>query len=229
MLDRAARRQAPDGRILWRQADALTLPFVDESFDAVVCQFGAMFFSDRVRAYNEARRVMKPNGRFLFNVWDRIEANDFACVVTDALGAMFPADPPRFLARIPHGYHDVDETAADLQAAGFSTFEIETLEKPSDALTARLPAVAYCQGSPLRNEIEARDPTAVEAATARAAEALAKAFGGGPISGRMRRHVARRPPKPPFPSFRNCSQASLEKLRPKTQQTAPSGPHTVSA
>src|SRR5579871_4170367 len=84
MLDRAARRQAPDARIAWRQADALSLPFADESFDAVVCQFGAMFFPDRAAGYREARRVLRQGGRFLFNVWDRIEANDFACVVTDA-------------------------------------------------------------------------------------------------------------------------------------------------
>ena len=50
MLDRAAARQGSDQRIIWQQADALHLPFSDDSFDAVCCQFGAMFFPDRVAA-----------------------------------------------------------------------------------------------------------------------------------------------------------------------------------
>src|SRR5512146_1561151 len=90
----------------WRQADALHLPFDDATFDAVVCQFGVMFFPDKVRAFAEARRVLRVGGVFMFSVWDRIEENEFADVVTTALAAMFPEDPPRFLARTPHGYHD---------------------------------------------------------------------------------------------------------------------------
>ena len=107
MLDYAATRQGPDSRIEWRQADALDLPFEDASFDVVCCQFGAMFFPDRVAGYAEARRVLRPGGRFVFSVWDRIEENAFADDVTNAVAAVFPHDPPRFLARTPHGYHDI--------------------------------------------------------------------------------------------------------------------------
>ncbi len=133
MLDRAASRQGPDGRIAWRQADALNLPFKDASFDTVVCQFGAMFFPDRVAGYREARRVLKRDGRFLFNVWDRIEENEFAHVVTQAVGAMFPSDPPRFLARTPHGYHDLKQIEVELRSAGFSAIEAVTLQERSEA------------------------------------------------------------------------------------------------
>ncbi|HEY6137275.1 MAG TPA: methyltransferase domain-containing protein, partial [Thermoanaerobaculia bacterium] len=90
----------------WRQADAMQLPFADAAFDAVACQFGAMFFPDKARAFSEIRRVLRPGGVFLFSVWDRIEDNEFADDVTNALAALFPAHPPRFLARTPHGYHD---------------------------------------------------------------------------------------------------------------------------
>ncbi|TIX45858.1 MAG: SAM-dependent methyltransferase, partial [Mesorhizobium sp.] len=113
----------------------------------------------------EARRVLKPGGRFLFNVWDRIEENEFADDVTNALARIFPDDPPRFLARTPHGYHDKDLIRSDLEAAGFSHVTIETRAEQSRAPSPRIPAVAYCQGTLLRNEIEARDAAKLEAAT----------------------------------------------------------------
>src|SRR3954468_3737862 len=133
MLDRAASRQGSDARIAWQQADALSLPFEAERFDVVCCQFGVMFFPNRPAAYREALRVLKPNGLFAFNAWDRIEHNDFARVVTDVAGATFPNDPPRFLARTPHGYHDVEEIEADLRQGGFSAVEIVTLAATSEA------------------------------------------------------------------------------------------------
>ncbi len=188
MLDQAARRLS-DTRVEWRQADALALPFEDRRFDAVVCQFGAMFFPDKDRAYREALRVLKPGGRYVFNVWDAIEANEFADAVTQALAEMFPEDPPRFLARTPHGYHDADGIRAALHAAGFADVAVEAVEARSSAPSACEPAVAYCQGTPLRNEIEARDAARLEEATDRATNALACRFGNGPIDGRIRAFV----------------------------------------
>jgi ubiquinone/menaquinone biosynthesis C-methylase UbiE len=189
MLDRATARQPGDGRIAWRQADALALPFQDESFDAVACQFGVMFFPDKVQGYKEARRVLGPGGRFLFNVWDRISENEFADVVTEALAALFPHDPPRFMARTPHGYHDVEQIRAELTAAGFTSVSVDAVDAVSKAASPRDPAIAYCQGTPLHNEIEARDASRLEEATDKAAEALARRFGGGPIEGRLRAFV----------------------------------------
>src|SRR3984893_18481776 len=104
MLDRAAAKQPGDNRITWQQADALALPFEDQRFDVVACQFGVMFFPDKVQGYREARRVLKPGGHFLFNTWDRIAENEFVGVVTQALAALFPQDPPDFAARTPYGY-----------------------------------------------------------------------------------------------------------------------------
>ncbi|MGB0087020.1 MAG: methyltransferase domain-containing protein [Rhodomicrobiaceae bacterium] len=189
MLDYAAARQ-PDPRwIDWRQADALALPFEDRSFDVVACQFGAMFFPDKIAAYREARRVLKPDGHFLFNVWDQISENEFADVVTEALAAFFPQDPPHFLARTPHGYHEVEQIRDELKAAGFTTISIDPVDRRSTARSPRDPAIAYCQGTPLRNEIEARDASRLEEATNCAAEALARRFGQGAIDGRIRGFV----------------------------------------
>jgi ubiquinone/menaquinone biosynthesis C-methylase UbiE len=188
MLDHAKAR-LPDARIEWKQADALALPFADESFEAVVCQFGAMFFPDKVQGYREARRVLKPGGRFFFNVWDRISENDFADVVAGALAAVFPDDPPRFMERTPHGYHDVEQIRRELDAAGFTDIAIEAVDHRSRAASPRDPAIAYCQGTPWRNEIEARDATRLEEATQRSAEAVAQRFGNGAVDGRIRAFV----------------------------------------
>jgi ubiquinone/menaquinone biosynthesis C-methylase UbiE len=189
MLDYAASRQAPDSRITWRQADALALPFENAAFDLVCCQFGAMFFPDRPSAYREAKRVLKHGGHFLFNVWDRIDENVFADDVTNALAKIFPDDPPRFLARTPHGYHDTALIRSELEEAGFSRVTIETRAERSRASSPRLAALAYCQGTLLRNEIEARDAGKLKAATDYAASAIADRHGSGEVDAKIQAHV----------------------------------------
>jgi len=188
MLDRAA-AVGTARPVVWRRADAMQLPFGDASFDAVVCQFGAMFFPDKPKAFAEARRVLVAGGTLLFNVWDRIEENEFADRVTSALGVLFPDDPPRFMARTPHGYHDVDAVAQDLRRGGFTIAPaIETVAARSRAATARIPAIAYCQGTPLRNEIEARGgdlATATDACT----DDIAARFGTGPVDAKIQAHI----------------------------------------
>jgi SAM-dependent methyltransferase len=189
MLDYAA-AEGTARPVTWRQADVMALPFGDDSFDAVVCQFGAMFFPDRPRAFAEIRRVLRPGGTLVFNVWDRVEENDFMLTVTEVLAAMFPDDPPEFAVRVPHGYHDAEMIQADLSAGGFvPPARFEALEARSRAESARIPAIGYCQGTPLRNEIEARDPTRLEEATAAAADAIAARFGATDVDGKIRAYV----------------------------------------
>ncbi|MBR8220385.1 class I SAM-dependent methyltransferase [Burkholderia ambifaria] len=189
MLDYAVSRQGPDSRIEWRQADALDLPFDDASFDVVCCQFGAMFFPDRVAGYAEARRVLVPRGRFVFSVWDRIEENAFADEITQAVAALFPHDPPRFLARTPHGYHDIALIREELLRAGFAAVDIATRERTSCAASARDAATAYCVGTPLHDEIVARDAGLLELAVDRATDAIAARHGDGPVVGKIQAHV----------------------------------------
>jgi ubiquinone/menaquinone biosynthesis C-methylase UbiE len=186
MIDYAQQISDFRRKIEWRQADALALPFPDASFDVVACQFGAMFFPDKVKGYAEAHRVLKPDGRFLFNVWDRISDNEFADVVTEALAEIFPDDPPRFMARTPHGYSDPEKIKGELAQAGFTKVLIESVEARSKAQSAREPAVAYCHGTPLRNEIEARGSPGLQVATDRATEALRRRFGNGVVDGRIK-------------------------------------------
>jgi ubiquinone/menaquinone biosynthesis C-methylase UbiE len=189
MLAHAATLLPPNASLEWRQADALALPFGRAVFDSLVCQFGAMFFPDKSQAYAEASRVLNPGGRFFFNVWDRLDANEFAAAVTGALESMFPDDPPRFMARVPHGYFDVERIRRELEGAGFSSIAIEPMEETSRAASAWDVARAYCEGTPLRSEIEARAPGGLGDATERAAQAVAERFGSGAIEARIRAFV----------------------------------------
>lgn len=189
MLAQARSVLPADARLEWRVADALALPFEPACFDAVVCQFGAMFFPDKVRGYAEARRVLRPGGRFFFNVWDRLSENEVTAAVSDALDQMFPADPIRFMQRTPHGYFDVDRIRGELESAGFAAILVDARGDVSRAPSALDAARAHCEGTPLRNEIEKRAPGRLAEATALVAGVLAERFGQGPISGRIRAFV----------------------------------------
>lgn len=189
MLDHAA-SIGTHRAVTWQQADAMKLPFADNSFDVVLCQFGAMFFPDKAAAFAETRRVLRPGGTFLFNVWDRIEDNEFADCVTQAMAQFFPEDPPRFLARLPHGYNDKAVINSELIAGGFTGSRVfDTVTALSQAESPRRVAIAYCQGTPLRNEIEGRDSTILQEATDVAEAAIKDRFGMGRVTGKIQAHV----------------------------------------
>ncbi|MBS0220974.1 MAG: methyltransferase domain-containing protein [Proteobacteria bacterium] len=168
-----------------RQADALALPFEDGSFDAVVCQFGTMFFPDRIQGYREACRVLRPGGRAMIVIWGSLADNPMTRCVVDAMAVRFPADPPRFLARTPHGHFDQKIIRSELAEAGFGDVTVDVVTLPSRAPSPRDAAIGLCQGTPMRGEIEARAPQGLAAATDAATEALARVYGQGPIEAPM--------------------------------------------
>jgi SAM-dependent methyltransferase len=188
MLERAAKigTALP---VRWQQADAQDLPAEDGVFDLVICQFGAMFFPDKVRAFREAHRVLRPGGTFLFSVWGRIEQNEFADVVTDTVSERHPENPPRFLARTPHGHYERDPHFDALRSAGFTNaLSYETVDARSPAESAQVVAIAYCQGTPLRGELEKLGAD-LDEETAACTAALAARFGPGPVDGKIQAHV----------------------------------------
>jgi ubiquinone/menaquinone biosynthesis C-methylase UbiE len=179
MLDFAATK--PElSRVTCRQADATALPFPDDSFDAVICQFGVMFYPNRRKGHAEAYRVLKPGGRYVFNVWDRIALTPIFEIVHETVAGLYPAHPPGFIARTPCGYHDEAVIKSDLRASGFEDQDVEMVEATWSAASVRDPAVAFCQGSPLRAEIEAVDPDGLDRATQAVTEAIVAHLNGRP-------------------------------------------------
>ena len=185
MLDHAATKPRL-GRVRFQQANAQELPFGEASFGAVICQFGVMFFPDKVQAYKEAKRVLKPGGRLIFNVWDKLSANPLFDAVVAGLKRRYPAHASWFLERTPCGYHDEGRIRADLRAVGFADCVIERVTLSGQARDCRGPAIGLCQGSPMSAEILELDPGGLEAATEAAATAIAERFGAGPFEAPLR-------------------------------------------
>jgi SAM-dependent methyltransferase len=180
MLDHAATKPGI-GRVRLQQANAQELPFADASFDAVICQFGVMFFPDRVQGFKEARRVLKPGGCLIFNVWDEVSATPLFEAAASALKLRYPAHPSWFIERTPCGYHDEGRIHADLAAAGFADRSIERVRLSGPVKDHRDPAIGLCQGSPMGAEIEGIDPGGLQAATEAVAALIAERFGKGPF------------------------------------------------
>jgi SAM-dependent methyltransferase len=167
----------------WQQADATHLPFGDAQFAVVACQFGVMFFPDKPAAFAEARRVLVPEGRLVLNTWAALDTHRFETALMNALGQVFPGDPPTFIAAVPHGYSDVDVLAADLRAGGLHGATITTVEVEGRAESAADLAAGYCTGTPLRAQIEARAD--LDSVTAAVARAMTAELGEGPVVGAM--------------------------------------------
>jgi SAM-dependent methyltransferase len=188
MLDMAAERVRSD-HVRFRQADAQDLPFDDGSFDLVVCQFGAMFFPDKVRGHSEARRVLDEGGLYLLAIWDRIERNDLTAAAQQALIDFFPDDPPLFMREGPFGYHDPQRIERDLHEAGFGTVEIDTVEKRSRSPSAHDAATALCYGTPMGVEVDEREPGCLDRVFEKIEQALRPFEGSNGIDAPMSAHI----------------------------------------
>ena len=178
MFQHAAAKFAKGEAVEWQQADACSLPFADGIFDAVVCQFGIMFVPDKALAAREARRVLKPGGLFLFNVWDAIEHNRLCQIAHETIVGYFDKDPPMFY-QVPFGYHDHDEIRRVLAESGFRDIRIEVVEKVSGASRAEETAIGLVQGNPVSLAIAERAPSLFPVITNAIAAALKKRFGEG--------------------------------------------------
>ena len=162
MLDQARRKFGERDVVQFQSADATNLPFDDDSFDVVACQFGVMFFPDKDQSYRDVLRVLKPGGRYIFNVWDAWDYNPFAQIAHEAVAGLFPDDPPGFY-HVPFGYCDTGLIEGSLAAAGFSGATSQAVDVVSAIPSAAEFATGLVYGNPLFEEIQQRggDPQVV--------------------------------------------------------------------
>jgi SAM-dependent methyltransferase len=189
VLLRHARKRPGTSRVIWQIADPCALPFETATFGMVVCQFGVMALRDHVLAFREARRVMKPGGRFVFNLPAHIRHSPVAACIQQSMQELFPSNPPGYLVQVLHGYAENEVVDDDLTVAGFTDAVYTTVDLPFAASSAQETAIGYCMGTPLRLEIEARAAGDSEPTVQAVAAALQRHFGTGPIDTSMRAHV----------------------------------------
>jgi ubiquinone/menaquinone biosynthesis C-methylase UbiE len=185
------------GDATWRHADGTSLPFETRSFDAVVCQFGLMFFSDKAAGAREAFRVLKPGGVYLLNVWDTLASNPVQRIAHETIASFFPDDPPKFYT-VPFSYHDMPTLEALLRDTGFEAVRCERVVKEGKSASATEAAAGLVDGNPVVGEIMQRRPEALADIKAALAARLAHELGDQPLRTPLRAVVAtaRRPSAP---------------------------------
>jgi SAM-dependent methyltransferase len=168
--------------VVWRQADAMKLPFADGGFDLIVCQFGVMFFPDKAASFKEVSRVSRPGGTYLFVLWDDWKEMPAAplALAAEVVGKLLGRDPSTM---VNPPYHDENTIRADLTSAGFQHITIERITQPAEAASAREAAIVTVHGSLIRTVIESIAPERFDAATDAVERAMRARFGGGHVAG----------------------------------------------
>lgn len=188
VAQRRLRDVASVSRIQWREADATTLPFPDGFFDAVVCQFGVMFFPDKPRAAGETHRVLAPGGRWLFNVWGSLKENAIPRIAHETISNYFRDDPPQFY-QVPFSMYDGEATRELVVDAGFSDVTVIPVRFTAEAPSARHAAVGLVRGNPVLAAIEERDTVGADEIIEAVAAALARELGDNPMRAPMSAHI----------------------------------------
>jgi SAM-dependent methyltransferase len=183
-----AQTRNPGAAIEWRQADATALPFDDASFDAVVCQFGLMFYPDKAKGVREAWRVLRPGGVYLFNVWDVIGKNPAARITHEVAAEMFPSNPPLFYA-VPFCLADTRQVSRWLGDAGFHDVAPIPVTTTGTSESADTAAAGLVDGNPIAAAIVERRADALPQVKEAVARRIAAELGDRPVRNPMRAFV----------------------------------------
>jgi SAM-dependent methyltransferase len=181
MLEVARAKFQADEQVEFKPADAMALPFADGSFDAVVCQFGVMFYPDKDQSYREVLRVLVPGGHYLFSIWDAHAYNPFGRIVHDVAARFFPVDPPQFM-NVPFSY-SFDPIKKSLIEGGFSDINAAVVRLQKQIPEAAAFARGLVYGSPLIDQVQARGGAEPEQIVDALVQNLHREFGSDP--GRM--------------------------------------------
>ena len=184
MMGYASGKFGAEAAVEWKQVDAIDLPFDDQSFDAVVCQFGLMFFPDKERALRETYRVLRPGGVFLFSVWDKIETNYLPQIAHTIIAKFFDDSPPDFY-EVPFSFHDPKTIKSLVSTTGFKQLQVSVLPLEAISPSARDVAKGLIHGNPVITAIKERDESRVPEIEAAVAAAVAARCGDAPVRGRM--------------------------------------------
>jgi SAM-dependent methyltransferase len=180
MLEWAAKKFKLSEKVTFRPADATALPLADNMCDAIVCQFGVMFYPDKEKSYREAYRVLAPSGRYVFNVWDSHKHNPLGRMAHEIASSFFPVDPPQFY-QVPFGYYAIDPIKEALLAAGFDDLKIAVVKKQHKLTDAAARARGMILGNPVVDQIKARGGVDPDKVVAAAKAALEREFATKPI------------------------------------------------
>lgn len=175
MLAVARSKIRPGEQAFFEIVDACALPYAAESFDAIVCLFGYMFFPDRPKALREAFRTLRPGGRYLLGVWDSETHNPFVGACRAVLQSFFPDDPPVWIKQ-PFSCAAIDPIKESLLDAGFEDIRVSVIKRLQPFDSAGF-AHGLVLGSPIVDEIKARGGVDPETVATTYADALTQTFG----------------------------------------------------
>ena len=175
-----ARAKMPDAAITWEPADAQQLPFPDGAFDLVACQFGFMFVPDKLRAYREARRVLRAGGELAFSVWCSLADNPVGRIARDTIAGFFASDPPTFYD-VPFGFHDESVIVGVLHTAGFEVTSQDRITLEARSPSALDAARGLVTGNPVVLAIEERATAPVDEIVRTVAARLGAEGGAAPL------------------------------------------------
>ena len=166
--------------INWEMIDAQQLPFEDESIDLVVCCFGYMFVQDKLKAFTEAYRVLRPGGMLLFTTWDKLELIGASYAYRN-IAKKYLKEPLPEAYNLPYSMYDESAIKEMLQEVGFSKISIEKVSKLSVSPTAKEASEGLTQGGVVYNVIMSQNPKWIEEIKALVEKELSKKFGEAPM------------------------------------------------
>jgi len=164
----------------WKIVDMQAISFPDQSFDFVTSQFGVMFPPNKLKAFTEVYRVLRPSGLFLFSTWDKIRYNGFADIGNRIVKQYFPDNPTAFYES-PFCLHNAMEVRDLLEEAGFTDVKITMVRKKGIAESVSNAARGLIEGNPIYLAIMDRDPALLETIQNATEKALTEAYGDNPM------------------------------------------------